>query len=184
MIENLYLVSCHNAQTIYHSQVSRAYLLHMLLRNMLSPDANYNTLLKQLKIDLEILNAIKNTHYLHGHPCVPKCENLSLAWEYAQSPTDHDHFINMLHVSPQVFETLLELIQDHEIFQNNSNSPQTPVQIQLAVTLYQMGQYRNGASLEDFRLIQLSRDNIYDKEIHTLSTLDLMQAPTLTELIW
>lgn len=126
-------------QTAYHSQVLRAYLLHMLLRNMLSPNADYDTLLKQLKIDLEILNAIKNIHYLCSCPCVPKCEKLSLAWEHAQSPADHDHFINMLCVSPQVFKTLLELIQDHEIFQNNSNSPQMPVQIQLMVTLYQMG---------------------------------------------
>ena len=78
--------------TTYHSQVSRAYLLHMLFRNMIDPDADYETLVKQLEIDLEILNGIQNTHYLRGHTRVPKQENLSLAWEYAQSPADHDRF--------------------------------------------------------------------------------------------
>src|SRR5215212_7893149 len=55
----------------------------------------------------------------------------------------------MLRVSPEVFDTLLNLIHDHDVFKNWSNNPQTPVQIQLAVTLYRMGRYGNGASLED-----------------------------------
>ena len=52
----------------------------------------------------------------------------------------------MLRVSPQVFQTLLWLIEDHPVFQNNSNNFQTPVETQLAVTLYQMGCFGNGAS--------------------------------------
>ena len=48
---------------------------------------------------------------------------------------------------------LLELIQDHAVFMSDgdaaSGSAQTPVEIQLAVTLYRMGRYGNGASVMD-----------------------------------
>ena len=72
---------------------------------------------------MEILDGIQNTRYLQGHICVPQQENLSLAWEYAQNPADHQQFLNMLRVFPQVFQTLLQLIEDHPVFQNNSNNP-------------------------------------------------------------
>jgi len=55
----------------------------------------------------------------------------------------------MLCVSPLVFETILTLIQDHPIFTNQFNLQQTPVEPQLAVTLFQMGHYGNGAAVED-----------------------------------
>jgi hypothetical protein len=55
----------------------------------------------------------------------------------------------MLCIFPYVFEFLLDLINDHKVFQNNSNIPQTPVEVQLAVTLYRMGWFGNGACLED-----------------------------------
>jgi hypothetical protein len=71
-----------------------------------------------------------------------------LALEYAQNPANHYHFISMLHVSPLVFETILTLI-DHPVFTNQSNLGQTPVEQQLAVTLFQMGHYGNGAAVED-----------------------------------
>ena len=48
---------------------------------MIDSDADYETLVKQSKIDLEILNGIQNTHYLQGCTHVPKQENISLAWE-------------------------------------------------------------------------------------------------------
>src|ERR1700678_4525523 len=59
----------------------------------------------------------------------------------------------MLRVSPFVFEFMLCLIKDHPIFSNNSNNPQAPVDVQLAVTLYRMGRFGNGASLEDIARI-------------------------------
>ena len=55
----------------------------------------------------------------------------------------------MLQVSPGVFQVLLHLIQEHPVFQNNSNNSQKPVEVQIATTLYHMGRYGNGASLED-----------------------------------
>ena len=54
----------------------------------------------------------------------------------------------MLHVSLHVFQALLCLIEGHPVFQNNSNNCQTAVKIQLAVTLYHMCCFGNGASLE------------------------------------
>jgi len=47
------------------------------------------------------------------------------------------------------FQVLLDLIEGHPVFSNNSNNPQAPVQTQLAVTLYQLGWYGNGASVLD-----------------------------------
>lgn len=41
-----------------------------------------------------------------------------------------------------------ELIQDHPIFQNNSNNPQLPVMFQLAIMLYHFGHYGNAALVE------------------------------------
>jgi hypothetical protein len=55
----------------------------------------------------------------------------------------------MLRVSPHVFDTVLSLIEHHPAFRNNSHYPQTPVEIQLSVTLYRMGRYGNGASVQD-----------------------------------
>ncbi|KAG1772858.1 hypothetical protein EV702DRAFT_1201320 [Suillus placidus] len=90
-----------------------------------------------------------NHPYLSGRSPVTKAPSIHLAWEFAQNPSDHSRFVNMLRVSPEVFHVLLDLIEDHAIFQNNSNNAQAPVQLQLAVTLYRMGRYGNGASLED-----------------------------------
>jgi hypothetical protein len=55
----------------------------------------------------------------------------------------------MLRVSPLVFLTILDLIEDHPVFRNDTNLGQTPVEQQLAVTLFRMGRYGNGASVED-----------------------------------
>ena len=61
----------------------------------------------------------------------------------------HDRFRHMLHVSPYVFQVIVELIKEHSIFHNSSNNPQAPVEQQLAVTLFRMGRFGNAASLED-----------------------------------
>ncbi|KIM55548.1 hypothetical protein SCLCIDRAFT_75732, partial [Scleroderma citrinum Foug A] len=58
-------------------------------------------------------------------------------------------FVNMLHVSPEVFQAIVTLIRDHPIYSNNSGNSQEAVEVQLGVTLYRLGRYGNGASLED-----------------------------------
>ena len=55
----------------------------------------------------------------------------------------------MLRVSPHIFQVIVELINDHLIFYNQSNHEQVPVEQQLAVTLFCMGHFGNAASLKD-----------------------------------
>lgn len=63
--------------------------------------------------------------------------------------SDHpDRFRKKLRVSPPVFDRLVELIEDHGIFHNNSNVPQLPIPIQLAIFLIRVGHYGNASSPE------------------------------------
>jgi hypothetical protein len=160
----------------------------MAVRDLLTPsfddddeegddcDAEADLLAKeaQLKLDLAILEAIKATRYLRTRPHVPKSGNLHLAWEYAQKEEDHGRFRGMLRVSPLVFSVILELIKDHPVFTNNSNVPQTPVDVQLAVTLYHLGHYGNAASLEDVaRMAGISEGSV---EAFTYRCFDAIEA--------
>jgi hypothetical protein len=138
-------------RTNLHDHVLRAYVLHLGLRDTLLPadELPPEELLSRLQGDLDLFNKIKNTRYLNSRTSVPKSGSLHLAWEYAQNPQHHDLFTQMLRVSPRVFAVVIELIKDHPVFQNNSNVPQSPVDYQLAITLYRMGRYGNAASLAD-----------------------------------
>ncbi|KAG2046465.1 hypothetical protein BDR06DRAFT_899196, partial [Suillus hirtellus] len=62
----------------------------------------------------------------------------------------HPHlFWQKLHVSPEIFDDILDYISDHPIFQSKSNNPQLPISIQLAIFLNQAGHYGNTITLED-----------------------------------
>ncbi|KIJ14529.1 hypothetical protein PAXINDRAFT_24245, partial [Paxillus involutus ATCC 200175] len=50
---------------------------------------------------------------------------------------------------PDIFSALVEKISDHDIFMNNSNNPQMPVWIQLAIFLNSAGHYGNTATSQD-----------------------------------
>lgn len=56
-----------------------------------------------------------------------------------------------MHVDPDTFDQLLQKIQDHDIFYNNSNVPQALVAVQLAIFLNRAGHYGNSTSPEDIR---------------------------------
>ncbi|KIJ06397.1 hypothetical protein PAXINDRAFT_37449, partial [Paxillus involutus ATCC 200175] len=58
-------------------------------------------------------------------------------------------FRRKLCTSPDVFSALVEKINDHDIFMNNSNNPQMPVWIQLAIFLNGAGHYGNAATSQD-----------------------------------
>ncbi|KIJ05731.1 hypothetical protein PAXINDRAFT_93062, partial [Paxillus involutus ATCC 200175] len=58
-------------------------------------------------------------------------------------------FRRKLRTSPDVFSALVEKINDHDIFMNNSNNPQMPVWIQLAIFLNGAGHYGNTATSQD-----------------------------------
>ncbi|KAG2046384.1 hypothetical protein BDR06DRAFT_859947, partial [Suillus hirtellus] len=58
-------------------------------------------------------------------------------------------FQQKLCVNLEIFDDILDHISNHPIFQNQSNNPQLPVSIQLAIFLNQAGHYGNSISLED-----------------------------------
>jgi hypothetical protein len=110
----------------------------MVMRDLIIPPEtqDFATLVHRLSVDIQTLAAIRNHRYLQPRRHVTKSRNIHLAWVYAGNPKDHGQFTNMLQVSPYVFSVILDLIKDHEVFTNNSNVPQTPVDQQLAVALY------------------------------------------------
>jgi len=59
-----------------------------------------------------------------------------------------DRFRKRLRVSPLVFNHLMDLIENHPVFHNNSNVPQLPIPIQLAILLVCVGHYGNASSPE------------------------------------
>ena len=62
--------------------------------------------------------------------------------------THPDMFRKKLRVSPSVFDRLVELVENHSIFHNNSNIPQHPIPIQVAIFLVRIGHYGNASSPE------------------------------------
>jgi hypothetical protein len=58
-------------------------------------------------------------------------------------------FRQKLCVNPEIFDDILDHISGHPIFQNQSNNPQLPVSIQLAIFLNWAGHYGNVITLED-----------------------------------
>lgn len=121
----------------------------MIIQALFRPAQTLEDLSQQLTTDINCILAIQQARYLNSRPPVLKSGSLHLAWEWAQSPADHHRFVNMLRVSPEVFQAILGLIEDHPVFHNNSNQAQESVEVQLGVTLYRMGRNGNGASLED-----------------------------------
>ena len=108
----------------------------MATRDIFSPPKNLEDYSLNLQKDLEIIALLEETHYLNKCPPVPKCGNIDLAWEFSQDPAHHHCFVNMLHVTPLIFLTTLDLIEDHSVFKSDTNLGQTPVEQQLAVTLF------------------------------------------------
>ncbi|KAJ3546405.1 hypothetical protein NMY22_g2072 [Coprinellus aureogranulatus] len=143
-----------------HDLYLRKYVIYMLARETLldsdsdsdssgssSSDSDEDD---NLELDLNILKTIRGTRYLNGRlRKQEKAGSLHLAWTYSENPEDHLRFMKMLRVSPIVFDFILTCIKEHPIFGNNSNVPQTAVDIQLAVTLFRMGRYGNAASVSD-----------------------------------
>ena len=59
-----------------------------------------------------------------------------------------DKFREELRVTPLTFDAIVAAIAPDPVFQNNSNNAQTPVEEQLAITLYRFGHDGNAASLQ------------------------------------
>ncbi|KIJ27662.1 hypothetical protein M422DRAFT_139507, partial [Sphaerobolus stellatus SS14] len=61
---------------------------------------------------------------------------------------DHKRFRRNLWYLPLTFNLLVTTIEDHHIFENRSNTPQMPVQYQLAITMFRFGHFGNATSVE------------------------------------
>ncbi|KAJ7351346.1 hypothetical protein DFH08DRAFT_694425 [Mycena albidolilacea] len=79
-------------------------------------------------------------------PTILKASQLHLLEEWRR--IDHPNFRKKLRVEPVIFDGLVVLIQNHSIF-HNSNHPQLPPNIQLAIFLCRIGHYGNSSSPED-----------------------------------
>ncbi len=55
-------------------------------------------------------------------------------------------FHSYLRITPTCFDDLVAAIADDEVFQNNANNFQMPVEEQVAIALYHFGHYGNSAS--------------------------------------
>lgn len=81
--------------------------------------------------------------------CAPVKKSSQLDLYLTDFRHDHpDRFRKKLRVSPLVFDRLVELIENHNIFHNNSNIPQLPIPTQLAIFLVRVGHYGNASSPE------------------------------------
>jgi len=97
-------------------------------------------------------------------------------------------------MSPQAFDVLVQLVKDHPSFHNNSNQVQAPVETQLAVTLYRMGQYGNGVSVGDVaRVAGISNGSVQNftkwsfdaiESLHDLFVCPLTQEEREVEKRW
>jgi hypothetical protein len=146
----------------------------MATRLVFQPYVDFEAASQQLFNDATVLLALQETRYLQARIPVPKAGNIHLAWEYAQEPAHHHHFVSMLCVAPETFHVILSLIEDHPVFFNSSNVPQTPVETQLAVTLYRLGHYGNGASLES--IAQLAGCSVGSVEAFTVRCFTAIEA--------
>ncbi|KAG2054942.1 hypothetical protein BDR06DRAFT_846738, partial [Suillus hirtellus] len=90
---------------------------------------------------------VEKSCVLFAHPKLSRVPQLHLLEEWA---LDHpDKFRCKLHVDLPVFKHLVNTILAHPVFHNNSNNPQLPVPVKLAVFLNSAGHYRNAATTED-----------------------------------
>ncbi|KIJ20707.1 hypothetical protein PAXINDRAFT_66377 [Paxillus involutus ATCC 200175] len=90
---------------------------------------------------------VQSTCILNQHPkssCAPQIHLLD-EWK-VDNPK---HFLRKLHVQPLVFDSIITMLSTHNIFHNNSNNPQLPAQIQLAIFLNAAGHYGNAATSQD-----------------------------------
>jgi len=56
-------------------------------------------------------------------------------------------FRNYLRIDPDCFDAVVEAIHDDEIFHNNSNNFQMPIEQQVVIALFCFGHYRNAARI-------------------------------------
>ncbi|KAF8584055.1 hypothetical protein K439DRAFT_1239494, partial [Ramaria rubella] len=97
---------------------------------------------------LSLLAELHSMRYLQDRIHIPK-NGVQLWLTLFHYKAEHlALFQSLLRVTPSTFDALLSKIQDHAVFQNNSEKQQLPVNQQLAVVLYRLGHYGNATSMQ------------------------------------
>ena len=94
----------------------------------------------------DLLQIITETRVLNPH-LVNKCSQLDLILIDFKFH-DPKHFQHNLQVSASTFDSLLEMIETHPVFLNDTYTSQSPVNRQLAVAMFWFGHNGNAASVE------------------------------------
>ncbi|KAG2065103.1 hypothetical protein BDR04DRAFT_969908, partial [Suillus decipiens] len=90
---------------------------------------------------------VEKCQVLAVHECLSHAPQLHLLEEWALFSTDK--FQCKLCIDADIFAELMNLIQGHPIFHNNSNNPQLPIAVQLTVFLNGISHYGNAATTKD-----------------------------------
>ncbi|KAJ7799036.1 hypothetical protein B0H13DRAFT_2391333 [Mycena leptocephala] len=96
--------------------------------------------------DGEMMGVISRTRVLNLNT-VAKVSQLHLVLVEFKN-YDPKRFRCNLRISPETFDELVEKIENHPVFSNNSYCEQTNVSIHLAITLFRFGHDGNAASVE------------------------------------
>ena len=74
------------------------------------------------------------TRVLHKNPAIMKMSQLPLLKQWRSG--NLDQYRRRVRVDPDIFDGIANKIRDYRVFHNNSNTPQAPVEIQLAIFLF------------------------------------------------
>jgi hypothetical protein len=100
----------------------------------------------------EMLKDLHSRRYLQPRVNINKPMSLLLVTLVEYRHTRPEFFRRYLRVWPETFDALLEKICKDEVFLNNSNNQQLPVEQQVAVTLYRFGHFGNAVSMQEVAL--------------------------------
>jgi len=95
-----------------------------------------------------LTDEVERSHYLSACQPAPHAPQLQLLEEWCIND-DLQKFCNKLHVNPNVFAHIIQRIEGHPVFSNNSNNPQLGIPIQLTIFLNGVSHYGNSATTDD-----------------------------------
>ena len=95
-----------------------------------------------------LTDEVERSCYLSACQPTPRAPQLQLLEEWCIN-NNLQKFRCKLHVNPNVFAHIIQRIEGHPVFSNNSNNPQLGVPIQLAIFLNGVGHYGNGAMINN-----------------------------------
>lgn len=107
--------------------------------------AHYNRLQDQIAA---LWDEVEKAHVLYcpDEP-MPRASQLHLLVHFGEHCPHL--FQQKLHIEPEIFDDILDLISDHPIFHNNSHNSQLPISIQLTIFLNRACHYSNTITVED-----------------------------------